>query len=695
MDAASDATLGLAAGIALAMRQLRANAGEATKWNLKQLRKDPGFLLLLSLSCASFVYTAEKETTRLLSERRAAAKAAKQAQLRSAASLVAVGEAVTLPPPSAVVAKPKKEAKPKRDDKFWTDLRFLCNIAFPGGLFSRGGGLLVSQFGLLVVRTLLTVHATKLSTYSLTRAISQASWRYWSRWAVNFVGWMSAATVVNSGLRYTESLISYELRSSLTRAAHAKYLAHNAFYKTNVLRQGGIDHVDQRVCHDIAAFSKEAASLYGHSFKPILEFALTLTESAAALGYKRPIALFASQIVVTGALRSLTPSLSRMVQREAELEGSFRAAHSRLIAHAEEVAFLKGADTERNILNGRLTALISTQRWHALQRIRRSVSENIGKFQGLLVGGVFVHIPFLAAGAGAAGAATGEGVRISAFRATEEMMLRCGSAFVEVLQLGKALDELAGHTERISTLFRALDPAPTPADAAAAKRTSVGPIIAFRGATVAAPEPGGERVLVKALTLEVQPGESLIVTGPNGAGKTALLRVLSGLWPPSEGCVECPATGIFWLPQRPFLATGTLRDQVTYPHLSGFQRRFDARVMECLQLAGVGRLAETAAGLDREHAEWGDVLSGGERQRIGFARLFYAQPQYAVLDESTSAVNVEGETALYEEVARQKVTIISVAHRMALMRFHSWELRLKGDGSGEWERVAVTHPDSD
>jgi len=331
---------------------------------------------------AGFLRVAAAEGSELSRERKAAAKAEKVKAARSAsvASMLHLDVAAATP-----VARPRK-AKLKVSDAFWSELRFVLSLAFPRGLWSKGGALLGTQFGLLVARTLLSVKATKVSTYVLTRAISQKSWPYWAKWVTNFFAWMAAATTVNSGLRYTESLLAAEVRSALTRAAHAKYCAGDAFYRTSVLREGALDHVDQRICSDIAAFSREAAAIYGHSFKPILEFVLTLSESATALGYSRPIALFASQIVVTGLLRSMTPPLGRMVAKEAELEGSFRAAHSRLIAHAEEVAFLRGGDTERGILNSRLSVLISTQRWHALQRIRKSVSDNIGKFQGLLFG---------------------------------------------------------------------------------------------------------------------------------------------------------------------------------------------------------------------------------------------------------------------------------------------------------------------
>ena len=232
---------------------------------------------------------------------------------------------------------------------------------------------------------------------------------------------------------------------------------------------------------------------------------------------------------------------------------------------------------------------MTAQRIHSLKRIRRTISETVGRFQGLLVGGIFIHVPFLARESAT------EGDRISAFRSTEEVMLRCGGAFSELLQLGKATDELAGHAKRIVEFFEALDMPP----AASVTVLEDSDTISFRDVTVCAPEPGGEpRVLVRKLNLEVSAPTNVIITGPNGAGKTSLLRVLAGLWPLTEGSVGCPKTGVLWLPQVPFLVSGSLREQLCYPTLAGFQRRFDGRILECLQAVGLGKLAESPAGLD-------------------------------------------------------------------------------------------------
>ena len=120
----------------------------------------------------------------------------------------------------------------------------------------------------------------------------------------------------------------------------------------------------------------------------------------------------------------------------------------------------------------------------------------------------------------------------------------------------------------------------------------------------------------------------------------------------------------------------------------GFQKRFDDRVAEALLLAGLGKVLDDG-GLDLLHEEWNDVLSGGERQRMGFARLYFHSPAFAVLDEATSAIAPGEELKLYEQLIARGTTVLSIAHRLELRALHTMELRIKGDGTGEYDIVTL------
>ncbi len=605
------------------------------------------------------------------------------------------------------VASPKKSKRRRRNrgKLFWPRLIALLKICVPS-MRSREARLLAVQFGFLMLRSLITVRIFRLSTMLLTQAISLASWKHWARWLVNFSGWMGIGTLTNSALKYIEALLAIGFRTRLTQHIHKLYMSNKSFYRLATTNQpnkpsaGNLDHVDARISEDLRLFSTKLAHLYGHSFKPILEFLFIIGVTIKDLGAWRPFALFASLGVINGVLKKLGPNLSSMVAAEQASEGAFRHAHARVRQHAEAVAFLGGAAAEERILNASFLRLCSLRTWHALRKLGKDMADQFFKFQALLIGGVFVHVPFLNR------PEMRPAERIAAFRATEVLMLKCGSAFGEVLLLGKSLDTIGGFTRRIAELLEAL---PRSADKGArALGVGVGAdsegseqkqapddmdnddeaqtdAIVFQGVTVAAPEPGGRtRTLVRDLTLRVDAGVNVLVTGPNGCGKTSLFRVLAGLWDPVEGRVIKPeGETVMWLPQNPYLVTGTLRDQVTYPLCCG-SGDGDADVEECLRLAGLGTVLDRSPrGLDQISPEWMSELSGGERQRVGFARLFYHRPRFAVLDEATSAINASGELGLYKTLlSRTRCTVFSIAHRLALRQFHKLELEFAGDGSG-------------
>ena len=214
------------------------------------------------------------------------------------------------------------------------------------------------------------------------------------------------------------------------------------------------------------------------------------------------------------------------------------------------------------------------------------------------------------------------------------------------------------------------------------------------------------------LNIDIVRNESVVITGPSGCGKSSLLRVLAGIWRNGSGEILVSRfSSFFFLPQVPFMPVGSLRSQLTFPkgaleedekdEQDGLNGRIpvvskmnrmkinDALVEKNTQLqsllnsVGLGDLASRMGDtFDDDSIEWTDVLSVGEQQRIAFARLLFQKPKPSIvfLDEATSALDEASERKMYELLAAEKYTVVSVGHRSSLMQFHSKRLRfVSGD----------------
>lgn len=202
-----------------------------------------------------------------------------------------------------------------------------------------------------------------------------------------------------------------------------------------------------------------------------------------------------------------------------------------------------------------------------------------------------------------------------------------------------------------------------------------------------------DRVLVRSLDLAAPPRGGLLLTGASGVGKTTLLRAIVGLWHAGVGVVErvMDPAAVLFLPQRPYMQLGNLRDQLLYPHgeavAAADPERYTPEVMKAvLDQVGLGHVATEARGGMGRSRRWTEELSLGEQQRIGVARILLHRPRYAILDEATSANDIAHEGNMYRCIAMTCEGYVSVGHRATIEAFHVQRLRLLGEEhGGDWQ----------
>lgn len=215
--------------------------------------------------------------------------------------------------------------------------------------------------------------------------------------------------------------------------------------------------------------------------------------------------------------------------------------------------------------------------------------------------------------------------------------------------------------------------------------------------------PTNGTTLVHNLTADIYDKDHLLIMGPSGSGKTSLLRAMAGLWRSGKGritfylnpqtlenSVKTSPGDVLFLPQRPYMVLGTLRQQLLYPAwttttMDGGSERDDGMdelkkpttddLIRTLKNVRLGHIVDRFGGLDSFH-EWSSVLSLGEQQRLAFARLLLCQPKLALLDESTSALDEANEAHLYQQIQSAGITYISIGHRQTLTKFHNKILRI-------------------
>ncbi|KAL2888772.1 Peroxisomal long-chain fatty acid import protein2 [Ceratocystis lukuohia] len=582
---------------------------------------------------------------------------------------------------------------------------------------SKEAGILLSHSAFLMLRTYMSLVVARLDG-EIVRDLVTGNGKLFLWGIVKWCGIGSVASYTNATIKYLESKVSIAFRTRLTRYIHDLYLNDNLnYYKLSNL-DGGVGHgADQFITQDLTQFCSSAAGLYSSLGKPFVDLCVFNYQLYQSLGPVAFVGLMSNYLLTANILRRLSPPFGKLKAVEGRKEGDFRSLHARLIANAEEIAFYGGSEMEKVFLNREFKSLKQFMEGIYMLKIRYNILEDfILKYSWSAYGYLLSALPvFFPAWGGLGGAmemkdsakGSRERSRMQDFITNKRLMLSLADAGGRMMYSIKDLSELAGYTSRVYTLISTMHR--VHADSyqirdGAAELYSLADVqgttqkgfdgVRFENVPIVAPGlwPQGGEQLLDDLSMIVRPGEHLLISGPNGVGKSAISRVLAGLWPVYRGLVSRPKStgedGIMFLPQRPYLSIGTLRDQVIYPDGEvdmRSKRKSENDLKEILNAARLGYLPDREGGWDTRK-EWKDVLSGGEKQRMGFARVLYHEPKFAVIDEGTSAVSSDVEGLLYETCKEHGITLITISTRASLKKYHTYNLVLgSGEQGNEWE----------
>ena len=440
-----------------------------------------------------------------------------------------------------------------------------------------------------------------------------------------------------------------------------------------------IDNPDQRISEDLNAFPGLALTFV----LQVLWGVVTGVSFVVVLWLISP-SLVAVLVLCVGLGSLLTVVIGRpliginFTQRRREAD--FRHSLVRLRDNAEAIALYGGERREERELLRRLYAVIENST--LMIRWQRNVAFLTYSYDLLLV---LVPVVILAPAYFAGKVEFGQITQASA------AFLTLRTALSIIVDQFNSLSSFAAVVERLGSYLESGDIRP-PAAAAEDPRavttyieTVESPGIACEALTIQTPD--ARKTLVRDLSFALDGRERLLIVGESGVGKTSLLRAIAGLWRTGRGRVlRPPLSGIVFLPQRPYMVLGSLRQQLCYPRASD---RSDEELLSVLQRVGLADLPAQVGGLDAA-PKWKDLLSLGEQQKIAFARVLLDHPGCAFLDEATSALDAVSETLLYRQLAAAGIGIVSVRTRVELLEFHDVLLELLGNGEWRFSRPAAS-----
>jgi putative ATP-binding cassette transporter len=483
--------------------------------------------------------------------------------------------------------------------------------------------------------------------------------------AMYFSGFLVGIPVV-AFYSYVQNYLGMRWREWMSNEFLGNYLKNRNYYEIETNAQ--IDNPDQRIMEDIRSFTRTSLTF-------LLVILGSIMDLASFIGILWSKSILLVCVVLGYSLTGtvLTVLIGRRLVRlnfnQLRFEADFRYSLVHVRDNAESIAFYQGEKTEISRISDRFRRVLKN--FSFLIGWQRNLSFFTTAYSYLPV-----VLPFLVLFPQYFGGKIEYGDMIQANFAFTQVY----SALSLIVSQIEQITNFAAGVERLSTFADAINSGQA-ADPGIKCQDS--DRFAMIGMTLLTPN--RMRTLINDLTMELESGDNLVVVGQSGVGKSSLLRAIAGLWSQGAGVVKRPPLSqIFFLPQKPYMLLGSLRDQLLYPRMD--RKISDEELRKVLKTVRLEGLPERVGGFDAE-LDWADVLSLGEQQRLAFARLLANRPGFAVLDEATSALDVGNEANLYGQLKKLGVHYISVGHRISILKYHDRVLEL--NGRDKWRLLAV------
>lgn len=503
-------------------------------------------------------------------------------------------------------------------------------------------------------------------TTALAEKDAPTFWRFFFVYAAVFV----VATPFSAFHPYVRDLLALRWRDWMTQKFLNQYFHRRAYYQINFSED--IDNPDQRIAEDIKTFTQQ--SLYFlllvlGAVIDVLSFTGILWSISQFLAiFLIAYALFGTIVAMLLGRRLITLNFNQL-RREAD----FRYGLVHVRDNAESIAFYQGEGQEVGQLRRRFIEALRNYNFLIGWQRNLACFQWPYRYATYILPSVILA-PMLFSGQVQYGDITQAGFAFG----------QIFDAFALVVLQINQLSAFAAGVNRLETFAEALEVRDKPPSAeVTAIDTTEGSEIALEQVSLATPK--GQRMLLRDLSMTLEPHQGLVIVGQSGVGKSSLLRAIGGLWSTGKGKIVRPnLSEMLFLPQRPYMVLGTLRDQLLYPNLA--RETSHETLCKALEQVNLSDLPGRVGGFDVE-LDWADVLSLGEQQRLAFARLVLAQPRYAILDEATSALDLANEEQLYNKLREMGTTFVSVGHRTSLLKYHDLVLELRSDS--DWKLTSM------